>query len=556
IVAVKNTGGYLLLADACNEATIAELRKRKHRPAKPFAVLYPNLNLLRKDVYLTGQMQDALESAAAPVVLSPLRKHTGHSIARHLLAPGLHTLGVMLPSSPLLQLIAEAFYGPLLATSGNLSGSPILYRDKQAAMLLMPVADYLLRYDRDITMPQDDSVCRFTNSGRQILLRRSRGLAPNYYPPPFPLPPAPVLAMGAELKNAFAISTGNNLFVSQYLGDQASLESQESMQSCLQQLQQLLQCIPEQILIDPHPGYGISAFGRKLAQDTGVPVTRIQHHEAHFAAVLGENGLLDKNQPVLGCIWDGAGWGPDNQVWGGELFYYRDYQFNRLGHFRYFPQLLGDKMSREPRLSALSLTAQCPALLPLLRSCFTDTEWRHYLQLLAHPEKLVHTSSAGRLTDAVAALLGLAMKCSYEGEAALLLESLAASWQLPCYEYYPIPFVEGEWIWSVMLEEIARDILLEQPFAKIAWKYFHSLAQALLQVSDYLQIPAIACSGGVFQNALLTDLLLENAGDKQIYLHQQLSPNDECIGFGQIARYQCLLAQENLLQVSEALQSE
>lgn len=553
IVALKNTGGYLLLADACNEAAIAALRKRKHRPAKPFAVLYPNLDLLRKDVYITGQMQDVLQSAVAPIVLSPLRRHTGHPIASQQLAPGLGTLGVMLPSSPLLQLIADAFNGPLLATSGNLSGSPIIYRDEQAAIFLGSIADLLLSYDRDITIPQDDSVCRFTRSGQQILLRRGRGLAPNYYPPPFPLPAEPLLAMGAELKNAFAVSTGNNLFVSQFLGDQANLESQESMQTCLQQLQTLLQTTQEHILIDAHPGYAVSAYGRELAQLTGVPVTRIQHHEAHFAAVLGENGLLDKNEPVLGCIWDGAGWGPDEQIWGGELFHYQDFTFSRVGHFRYFPQLMGDKMSREPRLSALSLASHTPDLLPLLRIHFTDAEWMHYLQLLQHPEKLVHTSSVGRLTDGIACLLGLTTKCSYEGEAALLLESLAASWQLPCYEYYPVPFVQGEWIWSEMLEEIGRDILMEQPPAKIARKYFHSLAHALLQAAEHLQVPVIACSGGVFQNALLTDMILENVGHKQIFLHQQLSPNDECIGFGQIARYHCLLARENQPQASEAI---
>ena len=540
-IAVKGIGGYLLLCDATNAIAIETLRHRKHRPAKPFALLYPDLETAAKDVVLSLKETEELAQKSAPIVLCILKKVCENNIQTNLIAPHLDKIGLMLPYTPLLYLIAKGLAKPLIATSANVSGSPIIYNDEEALNLLYDVTDYVLTFDRDIVTPQDDSVILYTEKEQKIILRRSRGLAPNYFPSPFSLSNKKVLAMGGELKSAFALMDNKNLYISQFLGDQGSLESQQSFTTTLHHLTSLLKVKPEIIIVDKHPGYFVSQKGKELSGLHPTELIKIQHHKAHFGAVLAENNLLHTNDKVLGIIWDGTGYGDDHQVWGGECFVYDNKQMQRVIHLDYFPQLLGDKMSLEPRISSLSLLTLVPEHLDFIKSHFKETEWRYYSKLIEQKSSL-NTSSMGRFLDGIASILNIKQICSYEGEAPMLLEALARACKDAPQGYYSLPIINGCIKWQVMIKEIIQDIINNKPANAIALKVFNSLAHCIEIISEQTSINHIAFSGGVFQNALLVDTIIEQLKNKkQLYFHQQLSPNDECIGFGQIACYELSL---------------
>lgn len=547
IIAVKGIGGYLLLCDASNEVSVRNLRQRKQRPAKPFALLYSDIDAAKKNVRISAAEETALVSRAGPIVLCGLLPAVQHSICTDLIAPGLDKMGVMLPCSPLLQLIASKFGNPLIATSANLSSSPIIYNDQEALDKLHGIADYVVSYDRDIVVPQDDSVMQVTGGGKEVIIRRSRGLAPNYFPNPFGKKDTCILAMGGELKSAFALQDQHQLYISQYLGNQESLASQEAFTHTLQHLLTLLQAKPSVILADKHPGYFVSQQAIEIASKENIPLVTIQHHEAHVGAVLAENNLLDEDLAVLGVAWDGTGYGYDKQIWGGEFFLYENYTMKRVAHLDYFPLLLGDKMSREPRLSALSLLHSMPAKQELIRQRFTPQEWQYYRQLANQPATL-HTSSVGRWLDGIASLLGICQMNTYEGEAAMKLEAAARSCQQPVSGYYHTVLRNNRLDCSLLLQELLTDLARKEATGLMAKKVFYSLAMAIGNVSDHFGIGKIAFSGGVFQNALLVDMITELLGNrKQLFWHRQLSPNDECIGFGQLACYHNRQKQQSAL---------
>lgn len=387
-------------------------------------------------------------------------------------APGLGKIGALLPYTPLLCLIMEGWNKPLVATSGNLSGTPIIYTDEDALLWLTDYADFIISFEREIVAPQDDSVLQFTShTMHPIILRRSRGLAPNYFPATF-LNSQPVLAMGAELKSAFAISTGRNLYVSQYLGDQANYESQVSFDYTLSHLQQLLQFAPERILTDSHPNYFVSQKGKELAEEWNIPVTGIQHHKAHFAAVLAENELLNIDEKILGVIWDGTGYGEDEQIWGGEFFLLEEGEMNRYMHLEYFPQLLGDKMSKEPRVSAVSLLRNSMDQLMEIKDLFSAAEREFYLKLLQQKQELL-TSSMGRLLDGIAAILKIQSINSYEGEAAMKLEAIARSCKTESMDYYPVTINKNRLDWSALIHELLIAVKEKRTSRLLPGKYLY-----------------------------------------------------------------------------------
>jgi hydrogenase maturation protein HypF len=535
IIAVKGIGGYLLLCDATKHYSVRTLRDRKHRPARPFAVMYPSVEKAAEDLHITEKEKQALLSKQAPIVLCELKNEPVSGLSTEAVAPGLGKIGALLPYTPLLCLIMEGWNKPLVATSGNLSGTPIIYTDEDALLWLTDYADFIISFEREIVAPQDDSVLQFTShSMHPIILRRSRGLAPNYFPATF-LTSQPVLAMGAELKSAFAISTGRNQYVSQYLGDQANYESQVSFDYTLSHLQQLLQFKPERILIDRHPNYFVSQKGKELAEEWNIPVMAVQHHKAHFAAVLAENELLNSDEKILGVIWDGTGYGDDEHIWGGEFFLLEDGEMDRYMYLEYFPQLLGDKMSKEPRVSAVSLLRNSMDQLMEIKDLFSTAEREFYLKLLQQKQELL-TSSMGRLLDGIAAILKIQSINTYEGEAAMKLEALARSCKTESMDYYPVAFNKNRVDWSALVHELLIEVKEKEDIPVIARKVFVSLAMLIKNVAARAGVKRIAFSGGVFQNAFLVDLittLLQN--EYELYFHRQLSPNDECIGFGQLA---------------------
>ena len=536
IVSVKGTGGFLLMCDATNLDTVINLRQRKHRPTKPLAILYPDIQMAKKDVFINNLEKSILQSKSAPILLCRKKEISNTGLCTDEIAPELDKIGVMVPNNPLLYLIAKECSLPLVATSGNISGSPILYKDEDALTHLFDIADLILTYDREIVMPQDDSVIQITETNQKIILRRSRGLAPGYFPHPFSNISESLLAFGGELKGAFAIHQNGNIYISQYLGDQQSFESQKAYAQCMSQLTAMLDIKPDVILVDSHPGYHLSLAAATFGQARGIKkLSNIQHHKAHFGAVLAENTLLNIGEPILGIIWDGTGYGDDKQIWGSEAFIYENYEMQRVAHLKYFQHLMNDKMSREPRLSALSLLEGIAQYQYLIEPYFNETEWKYYHKVLSSRSEMM-TSSMGRFLDGIACILGIGNLQTYEGETAMKMEVLARQYKPEKEAYYDFEIVDDEIQYIPFLEAFINDFVSSGDVPKICRKVLFSLARLVEVLADNFNIDRIAFSGGVFQNALLVDMIKKLlAGNKHLYFHIQLSPNDENIGFGQIA---------------------
>lgn len=543
IVAVKGTGGYLLLCDASDQDALSALRIRKTRPAKPLAVMYPDIKMAESDVVINAAEKELLMSKSAPIVLCMKKEKCQSGIKDDEVAPYLDKIGVMLPNNPLLYLISQSCQRPLVTTSGNLSGSPILYKDQDALHHLKDIADMILTYDRDIVMPQDDSVIQISILGQKIILRRSRGMAPGYHPNPFRNSSGAVIAFGAELKSAFAIVHQNNLYISQYLGDQQSYDANQAYMNSISHFCTLFNIHPEVILADSHPGYNISmAAGSFTLKHHKSHLIKVQHHKAHFCAVMAEHGLLETHEPILGIIWDGSGYGDDGNIWGSEVLVYENKKINRVGHLTYFRHLMNDKMSREPRLSALSILHEFPEMHHLIKAQFNESEWNFYNKVLSS-KKGVMTSSMGRFLDAIACMLGIGSHQSYEGEIVMKMEALARSYTADNETFYDFDLVGDAIGFDRMIQECVQDYRNSGNVAMVCRKVFYSLARLIGVLSDHHHVNRIAFSGGVFQNALLVDMIIQILnGNKKLYFHTQLSPNDECIGFGQLAYYELMLS--------------
>ncbi len=531
IVGIKNTNGYLLCVDASNNGAVKKLRERKKRPTKPFALLYPNIDTVKTAYEISDEEERALNSRVGPIVLLSPKDETKTKLVSQI-APGLHRFGVMLPSSSLLTLLATSVDFPLVATSGNIHGSPILSNEKEAYEKLFSVADYFVHHDLNITFPQDDSVCHFMN-GQRILLRRSRGLAPNFmgYRPKTN---ESVLAMGAHLKSTLAFTPNGYTYVSPYFGNLDSYEVMQRYTETLQRYTQLFETVPEVILVDKHPSYQSSQLGQEMAEKWQIPVFVIQHHKAHLASLIAEHNLFDSQNPVLGVIWDGTGLGDDDMIWGGEFFTFQDHQMERVAHFDYFDSLAGDKMPKEPRLSLFSLIDKEFEI----EHKFSTSELKIYRRLKEN--STLKTSSVGRLFDAVASLLELLDISSYEGEAAMLLEALA--WQYQGIDF--IDLLEGVSFENIPSRQIIKTLISLKrngvSNSKLAASFIHTLGKTIIKKAKAFEIKTVACSGGVFQNRFLVREVVQLARENEIelLLHKELSSNDENIALGQLAYYQ------------------
>ncbi|MCB0628670.1 MAG: carbamoyltransferase HypF [Saprospiraceae bacterium] len=553
IVAIKGIGGYLLTCDAGKRESVQELRRRKQRPAKPFAVMYPNIQAVRREMLMDELAEAELLSARSPIVLLRPQPGAAPSICREVIAPGLQRIGVMIPYAPLFELLLRAFGRPVVATSANISKAPIVYEDDKALEELRSTADYLLINNRRIVVPQDDSLVQFTPLKKQkIVLRRSRGMAPTFLQSNTHWPANSILATGAQLKSTFTLLHQQNTYISQYFGDLEHFDTEQSYRHSLQHFLQLLQARPERILIDTHPDYAAAHYGRQLAGQFGVEVEAFQHHQAHFGAILGERQLIDHPETILGVIWDGTGLGDDGMIWGGEFFTYRDHTFRHCGQWEYFDHILGDKMPKEPRISALSASWGLSGAQTSLRSQFSDAEWDLYRKVL-QKGSAIRTSSVGRLFDAVASLLGLIGRQYYEGEAAMQLEDLARAYvdrhgsdHLP--SYLPEGDLSGCIPTKAILERVLQDLKYGIAVDCIAAGFHFTLVQAIAKVAGEEQVKHIAFNGGVFQNSLLVDLLIHHLGGPfSLYFHEELSPNDENVSFGQLVCHHIANKKKDLL---------
>ncbi len=533
IVAIKNTSGYLLCCNAENGNVVRQLRNKKSRPNKPFAILYPSLIHLKDELELDEVHYNSLTSTERPITIISLKNYKGN-IALKEVAPGLNQLGVMLPYSGILQLLANELDFPIVATSGNIHGSPIISKNDEAFDELKHVADYFLQHNLKITHPQDDSVVKFsTKFNEEVLFRRSRGYAPNYFNAEIHSKEK-ILALGAHLKSSIAYYPNEFLYISQYLGNLDNFDVYERFAKVTSNFINLFEQEPTVVLADSHPTYPSTLYGTELSQKFKSELHKIQHHKAHFASVLGEHNLFDINENILGVVWDGTGFGDDKQIWGGEFFEYQSNRIERVSHFEYFNWIAGDKMSKEPRLSLLSLSNE--GMQSLLEDKFSSEELTIY-QSLRKNNKL-KTSSVGRLFDAVASLLNICDINTYEGEAAILLENSIMDYRLKDCKTYCSILEDGSIPTQVLIHNLYLDFKNGTSKERVIANFLFTLASIIFQVAKNQNVEQIAFSGGVLQNTTLIDMIKELGGNQyKLFFNRNLAPNDENIPFGQIMYY-------------------
>ncbi|MCA0132283.1 carbamoyltransferase HypF [Winogradskyella sp. D23] len=533
IISVKNTSGYLLCCDARNESVVQKLRNKKNRPEKPFALLYPTLEKLKDHYDIKHDIEKEITSVERPIVIIPNSKSNNGHIAKSV-APGLNQLGVMLPNSALLQLMANEIDFPIVATSGNVSGSPILSHNSEALERLSPIADYFLQHNLDIEHPQDDSVIKFSsNFNLRVLFRRSRGFAPNYYSQKT-VNKAKVMAMGAHLKSSIGFMPNDYIYISQYLGHLENYGVYERFVNEVSGFISIFQQQPNVVLVDKHPSYQSTIYGKELAKSLGVELYEIQHHRAHFSSLLSEHSLFNTSSEILGVVWDGTGYGDDKQIWGGEFFKYYQGKMQRINYFDYFDWLAGDKMAKEPRLSLFSLIEDEKT--PCISRKFTPDEIVIYEQL--KKKNRLKTSSVGRLFDAVASLLDICDINTYEGEAAIKLENTIGDYDMSKCKRYVSVSSNAHVPTKAIIKGVQSDLEKGVKKSQIICNFLFTLANIVLGVANHYEIKRIACTGGVFQNTVLLDMLKELAGtDYELFFNCNLSPNDENISLGQMMYY-------------------
>jgi hydrogenase maturation protein HypF len=535
IGALKGLGGFHLVCDARNDHAVGELRRRKHRNEKPLAIMVRDVTTAANLCELGDNERDLLESQRRPIVL--LRKRIGLALNSNRLAesisPGNLFLGVMMPYTPLHHLLLQAVGGiPLVMTSGNRSDEPIAYLDDDAVLRLGEITDAFLTHNRPIHVRCDDSVTRIV-SGEELLVRRSRGYAPESIELPFELPAA-MLAVGGQLKGVFALGQGRQAFLSHHLGDLDHRAAYRAFERDIELYEQLFDVRPQLIVHDVHPDYASTGYAKRRAFAEGLDLLAVQHHHAHMASCMAENGL---EEPVIGVSFDGTGYGTDDAIWGGE-FLVGDYsQFTRATHLRYVRMPGGEAAIREPWRMAVShlLDAGCD---PSYLGSIASGQLRALGRMIERGVNSPWTSSAGRLFDAVAAIAGVHTHVSYEGQAAMQLEWLAT--EVVDDRVYPFELADVIDTRS-LISAVVADVRSGTSAALVA-RRFHStiveiIVTACLRIRARWQVDAVALSGGVFMNALLTSEVCARLTDLgfRVYRHRQVPANDGGLSLGQLA---------------------
>ncbi|NJC96536.1 MAG: carbamoyltransferase HypF [Anaerolineae bacterium] len=554
ILAVKGLGGFHLACDARNKKAVEELRQRKGRVGKPFALMMADLNTVRQYCEVNEMEHALLTGRDKPIVL--LTKKANAGIPDEI-APGMDTLGVMLPYTPLhhlllnqtdLVLAREAAPPVLVMTSGNFSEEPIATDNLEALDHLAPLADAFLLHDREIHIRCDDSVVRVESSMLKVegsetcdlqsstmYLRRSRGYAP--YPVQLPFQAKHILAVGGELKNTFCLTRDRYAFLSQHIGDMENAEVYESFEQGVEHLSRLFRITPELVAYDMHPGYYTTRYAEKI---THIPRLAVQHHHAHIAACMADNGLNDRQ--VIGLSFDGTGYGTDGKIWGGEVLLASYADFERVAHLEYLPLPGGDAATRNPwRIAVgyadvLGLNVDDLPFLHSIEPPMVDLVRKQVHRKLNAPE----TSSMGRLFDAVAALTGIRNEVTYEAQAAMELEVLSK----PALNgASPYPFeIEGDVLrLGELLKHVIEDVRRKESVSVIGARFHHTICKMAVDVSKSVRkqtgIREVALSGGVWQNQVLFDLarsaLLKDGF--VVYTHRLTPANDGGLALGQAA---------------------
>jgi hydrogenase maturation protein HypF len=548
VVAIKGLGGFHLACDATRSEAVEELRRRKLRVDKPFALMFPDLESIERHCRCTAAERALLQSSARPIVL--LRRRLESNISRAV-APDQDWVGVMLPYTPLHYLLLEPAHGfppALVMTSGNLSEEPIVTDNADARLRLRTLADAFLMHDREIYLRCDDSVLRVIEEpaspvtpGTDLFagiypLRRSRGYAP--FPVKLPWLVPSLLATGAELKNTFCLTNRNFGFLSQHIGDMENYETLSSFEKSIGHFEQLFRARPEAIAYDLHPDYLASRYALKRAAHDDLPAIGIQHHHAHVAACMAEHAL-DGAVPVIGVAFDGTGYGEDGAIWGGEILVADYVSSRRALHLDYFPLPGGDAAIRHPARAALallwSLGLEWDERLPPVAQ-FSQNERTLLRTQLERRINSPPTSSMGRLFDAVASLAGTRQRVNYEAQAAIEFEAQLDDTEAAAYSF---DLVEGSIQVKVGIAALVHDVLDGVRAPLIAARFHNGLAQIVRSAAEHLRaetgIQQVVLSGGVWQNITLLrrTLSLLRDGHFKVYIHREVPTNDGGLSLGQ-----------------------
>ena len=532
IIAIKGIGGYHLVCDARNDAAVQRLRKRKNRPHKPLAIMVGSLDTAIELVHLSDEELDVLTGMERPIVL--LKRHTdsGVRLSPHV-APDNHMLGVMLPYTPMHEVLLPSDAAWVM-TSGNRSGDPVLYDDDQAFEELESVADYFLVHNRQIYAPLDDSVVTVIHN-KPRLIRRSRG----YVPEPIHCElsgQSSILAMGSDLKNAFAMNKGSEVLVGPHIGDLQNASTHATLEWTIDRYEELFSIQPEKIIVDSHPQFFSSHLGERIGKSLQIPLISVQHHHAHIASVMAEHNL---EGPVLGIAMDGTGYGPDGTVWGGEFLLCKGDQYQRLAHIHEAPLPGGEKAVSEPWRQALWYIRNYYGddVPPIYQDWMKELPkgWDILDKALQSTMPMVQATSCGRLFDAVGSLLGLGMVHTYDAQIAIALEALCGDEKgiLLDYNY------DGRILdFTPTVQSIMDGVVNGESRDHLAASFHKTVAIALCETAADLMerynVSDAAISGGVFQNRKLVELIYRAWHVGDLYMNEAVPSNDGGLAFGQL----------------------
>lgn len=539
IVAIRGLGGFLLACDATNQLAVEELRCRKHRPAKPFAVMLGDVTEVEDRCIVSPGERSLLRSPAGPIVL--LRNKECTDIAQSV-APGLKYLGVMLPYTPLHHLLMAEVGRPLVMTSGNMSEEPIARDNKEALSRLGNIADYFVLHNRDIFSRYDDSVTMF-EAGSKRVLRRARGFAP--YPILFSSSLPQILGVGAQEKNTFCLTRDDNAFVSQHIGDMENEETFEHFENTLALYKRMFRIEPTMIACDMHPDYFTTKWAQAEASRLGLPLVQVQHHHAHVASCLAEN---DVNGKVIGVALDGTGYGADGKIWGGEFLAADTVGFDREAHIEYMPLAGGEAAVKKPYRTATGYLYRLfgDQGLTMATRCLRDVEGSEIgliKQLIERGLNSPETSSAGRLFDAVAALLGVCSEIQYEAQAAIELEMAAEGVETSARYPFDIDVQGGHKIIRIrrMFEGLIADIDADIPVSETSARFHNTMVDIIGKTCDIIRsetgLGSVVLSGGCFMNRRLLRHSIERLSGLgfKVYANREVPTNDGGISLGQVA---------------------
>lgn len=532
IIALKGIGGYHLVCDATNDEAVRLLRKRKHRKDKPFAIMAGSIDIVEDFAVVNDGDLDVLSDMARPIAL--LEKIAApHISISELVAPSNHLIGVMLPYAPVHHVLVpkDAVW---VMTSGNASGDSVIYDDEKALSELHSIADYFLTHNRQIYAPVDDSIVSVVED-TPVLIRRSRG----YIPEPIhceSINDISILAMGSDLKNTFAINKNQEILIGPHIGDLASQSTHDTFEWTIQRYEQLFDVQPQAIVMDKHPAFFSSNYGRALSQNLHVPAIEVQHHHSHIAAVMAE---YDLKYPVLGICFDGTGYGDDDTIWGGEFMLCHGAEYMRVAHIHLAPLPGGEKAAKEPWRQALwYLRNHYGNDLPDVYKTWLTTlpdGWQILDKALQSDMPMMMTSSAGRLFDAVGSLLGLGNEHSFDAQIAIALESACQNvdGRLLDFNY------DGEVLDLVpMVQQIMDGYSRGESVASLAASFHKTLAIAICEVGADLceryGIDDVCVGGGVFQNRRLLASLQHKWHHGMLYINKKVPCNDGGLSFGQL----------------------